>query len=789
MARREKLVVDKFGHECYYKAGFKKDGEWVKGRMITKDFIALDIETSNNHEEDTDKLRTFPFILQVVIGSGDHKEGHYFRTPEQLIMFLKSVYHKYGLYQNDSFNKYMVVYVHNLSYELSYLTPYIRTLPDNPDGDMEITKGRNDNLEFIWGGFCFRCSKYLSNRSLDKWSKDLQTTHKKQIGKLDYSKILYPDSRLTDAEIEYSMEDVWVLHECVEKQMELFGDNLMTIPLTATGYVRREFEAACDEAYKENIFRATRLTPDMFIACERAYSGGYTHNNRYYSDMTIKAGDVITYLGQKIEVPLIGHRDFKSHYPSQMRARKFPMTKFRNVYQSSTGFPMTIDNVIKMSKNHDFSTLSIIEFTHAHIKDKSISMPFMQLSKCFKENNDPDSIHKIIYGQSCFDGKLILDNGRILSATGSWKMVVDDYLLEILNDQYEMTYTILSVNIAHNEYLPKNIADIIDNYFKKKTDLKEQLEAAGEQYGEASPEYRRIKKDLQVVKALLNSIYGCCVTSPNRDEFKIGEDMTYPIVNFDKTIEDKLNEFYNNPKSCLPYQWGVWVTAAAKYELYEFMMAIGYDKCLYADTDSIFYIKDDETERKIADLNASKRALAPCVRLDNGQDEYYDEFTAECDLVAFRGLHSKCYGVITKSFVNKKGKLIPEQLNITIAGVSEKAMVDIVDDKPVYVTREQELMGKTKDIYKALDKLTDGCTFTKTAGLSALYIGAEGKTGADGNHEIMTIDIIDKKTGKIHTVSTAGGCVLKPLDKKVVHTIDPITEGLELILPINNMFD
>ena len=40
MARRIKTVVDEHNHECLYKAGFKKDGEYFKGTMIAKDFIA-----------------------------------------------------------------------------------------------------------------------------------------------------------------------------------------------------------------------------------------------------------------------------------------------------------------------------------------------------------------------------------------------------------------------------------------------------------------------------------------------------------------------------------------------------------------------------------------------------------------------------------------------------------------------------------------------------------------------------------------------------------------------------
>ena len=44
------------------------------------------------------------------------------------------------------------------------------------------------------------------------------------------------------------------------------------------------------------------------------------------------------------------------------------------------------------------------------------------------------------------------------------------------------------------------------------------------------------------------------------------------------TILLKLDDYYN-PQSnhFLPYQWGVWITANARWELYEYIKAVGYD--------------------------------------------------------------------------------------------------------------------------------------------------------------------------------------------------------------------
>ena len=625
---------------------------------------------------------------------------------------------------------------------------------------------------WIWGGFEFRCSKYLSNRSLAKWAKDLQTSHQKRIGLLDYDKVIYSDSELTEGELEYSMEDVWVLHECVEKQMKLFNDDLITIPKTSTGYVRREFQKVCDKSYHKNVFEATRLTTTQYKFCMQAYSGGYTHNNRWYADCLIRVGDTLDYFGKKIYVENIGHGDFKSHYPSQMRVRKFPMNRFHLVYDGTREDTedMTIPEVIDMSQGNDYSTMTIIRIREAQLKDLRISMPFMQVSKCFREN--PNGIIKVVVGESCFSGKYTLDNGRVVYAAGSWIMALDDYTLKIINDKYYLDYDVILVWKAKNDYLPANIAGVVDKYFKAKSDLKNKGKELEEMFGLDSEEFRESQVNLQVVKAMLNAIYGCCATNPLRDEYEVGDNMDFPCVASytQKNYADGLSAYYANPKNCLPYQWGVWITAAARYELYEYITAIGYENVLYCDTDSIFYIKNEQTQNAIDKLNAEKHKTAPYVVLDNGNKEYYDYFDQEEDLNAFKGLHSKCYGVVTHKDI----------LKLTIAGVSDRQLTGIKEDGELeYTTREMELAGEETDPYRALDNLEDETEFTINAGMSAIYIGAQGY-GSEHSIEVL------EDNG--HTIYTSGGCVLRKLDKKVIHTIE-VEEGLVLKSAIGNLID
>ena len=109
-----------------------------KGFFVCMVPVYLDIETSNNHAEDPKDLITWVSSIQVEFN------GHYYllRTPEELIEFYKVLYKGLQLMpkDNEKFPKKVLTFIHNASYDLSYLIPYFREfLPDygNTDGLIE----------------------------------------------------------------------------------------------------------------------------------------------------------------------------------------------------------------------------------------------------------------------------------------------------------------------------------------------------------------------------------------------------------------------------------------------------------------------------------------------------------------------------------------------------------------------------------------------------------------------------------------------------------------------------
>ena len=240
-----------------------KDFEPKKTRFIRKnkyidvaeDYICLDTETSYSGNVDyRETLKgwvyqwCFSYQDNYVIG----------RYVEDFILCLNKIK---KLYTNDK--QTTIIYVHNLSYDLQYIKNFL--FKEYGTEYKMIVVGNHKYISFNIGGFEFRCSWKLSNRSLDKWSKDLNTKHKKLVGTIDYNVIRYPDSALTKKDWKYMIYDVVVLKECLEKEMLLEHDTIATIPLTSTGYVRRDARKLFKENYSQNRkkFFSSRLTEEQ----------------------------------------------------------------------------------------------------------------------------------------------------------------------------------------------------------------------------------------------------------------------------------------------------------------------------------------------------------------------------------------------------------------------------------------------------------------------------------------------------------------------------------------------
>lgn len=693
--------------------------------------LYLDIETAWNHSEEN----PISWVVSVQVKF----DGVYqlFRSPIELMEYLNLLCDTYELCKT----KRIVIYIHNASYDLSYLIQYIQLYLPYKEDRFGIYDGEHKIITYQQGGYEFRCTFMLTQQSLEKWSESMNVEHKKKVGLYDYSKVIYQDTELSDSECMYDEYDILAMEESFAQQLKLHGDNITTVPLTMTGYIRRKLRLSCiyDRYYREKYFYNSRLDAESYEFCKKSYAGGFTHNNRFYRGVLVKA--------------LGGHRDFRSHYPSQMTTYPLPFGKPEVYYDITKKYYRETHKKINVQQILDlyprFSTITKLQIVKMELKSNEITMPFMQVSK--------------MYGITK-DDKLIADNGRLLKLIkGKFTTYVDNHTLKILLEQYNIKGTIIKVYRFKNYKLPDCMRTVIDELYKAKTDLKILEKECEEQYGKFSEETINAHMQLMLSKSLLNSIYGCMAMNPIRMKYDMDFEQAEPFIitkayETQEELQEALDDYYNGFNNFLPYQVGCFITQLAKYELYEYIKCIGYDKVLYCDTDSIFYLKDDETEKRIEALNAEKNKTAPYIIDSKGNRVYYDSFDKEEDWLAFKGLHSKCYGIVTTK----------EELQITVAGIPARTLIYMQGEKPLYLTREEELSGitekvkrknpdiKIKDAYKALERLENGRTFYTNTGTTCKY-------------EFISPQEIEIDG---HTVHTAGGAIIQKLQSKMIKDID-----------------
>lgn len=639
----------------------------------------LDTETSHNHNRKNPYgwiyQWCFEFNNQIFIG----------RKPTEFVYLLQKISELYHL-NND---KKLVIYVHNLSYDIVYLYQYLTEVFGQPKflalKSHKILTASFDCLEF-------RCSYMLSNMSLSVWGNKMQTDFRKIDNGIDYDLINYQNSELSSNDWTYQVMDVLTLKDCVKKEMEFYKDNVATIPLTSTGYVRRDCRKAVshDKKYRD-FFIETQLDYDCYKICKWAFMGGYTHGNRYFSGVTVEN---------------VGHFDKKSHYPSQQQYQYFPITKFAHYYTYNKNKLFSIEKFKELC--YTKCVLAVVEFENLRLK-KNVTAPFI-------------SKHKILNFYDCdFRNEINLigtDNGRVINCYGKPLIALTELDFKIYDEQYDYdNIKIIDLYCAYRGKFPEQLRKVINDYFIIKETLEDGI--------------LRMKS-----KNKLNGIYGMTATNPVRDEW---------LFNFDELewnknaeIDEKmlLEKFYKSRNSFMPFQFGIWTTAHARYEIYELIKMIGYNKFLYADTDSIFFKDSEEIRNKIADYNKKIIELNKTNNLGvknlKNTISYYGTFEEEKFCDKFRFLHAKCYAYVSY-----------ETLHVTIAGVCKNNKKLGKD----FVTSADEL--------EDIENLIDGFVFKECGGTTSLYTEKE--------KEILMID------GHLTEVSSA--CIIYPSDKKIGGTL------------------
>lgn len=108
----------------------------------------------------------------------------------------------------------IICYVHNLSYDMQFLLPYLRSVFGKEEKSIIIDSHKILCVDFK--RIQFRCSYLLTGKSLDTLTNEYNVEHKKLTGTFDYNKIRYQDTILDKSELDYFRHDIIGLYEVLQ---------------------------------------------------------------------------------------------------------------------------------------------------------------------------------------------------------------------------------------------------------------------------------------------------------------------------------------------------------------------------------------------------------------------------------------------------------------------------------------------------------------------------------------------------------------------------------------------
>ena len=596
VARLEKLDGTKELRRCYSIEEFSfswLDSSTIsrKGKKAPHKYMKLictfDIESTTIK----DVARPFGFMYIFTISIGGY--SIYANTWNDFLYFLERCKEHFKL-SND---KRLIIWVQNLSFEMQFMTPFLASAY----GDLEVfatDKRKPIKLTCPSAGIEFRCTYRLSNMALDKMCKfEKGMTHRKLSGDLDYSIIRTPKTHLKLQEFSYCISDTVTLAEWIKCVLVNNNDTFFTMPVTSTGYVRRDCRNSTRKArgYR-NYFKKNALTVSVYKMLKEAGRGGNTHANRALANKILE--DVDSW-------------DLVSSYIYSLLARKYPISKFTNY-----GRVDSIEELEALAKK--YALLFRVTLVNPRVK-KHVPFPYLPISK-----------------KTGVTGTIVNDNGRVLRveapdkglATISYTLTDVDW--EIVSREYDYdAVMIYDVHIAKRGYLPSCIRDTIKDYFIKKCQLKEKIKEAKRWLEDLEREHKEHTKAYAIhkqeladfeylyakMKNRLNGIFGMMYTDVCRLSYNIDSetgDWLEPEKITDEFIAKALDDYNNSYNSFLVYAHGVFCTAWSRLSFEELTEACNNSKygntAIYGDTDSNKAKIKDETPI----LKFNERVMKQC---------------------------------------------------------------------------------------------------------------------------------------------------------------------------------
>lgn len=498
--------------------------------------------------------------------------------------------------------KRLPIYAHNAGFEFQFMRNFV-----NVEKVFARKKRIVVTADFN-SAYQLRCSWALSNMGL---AKAISTVPGAQYPKLDgeefdYGVVRLPNTELTDDEYGYCFSDVIGLNEYLRHLLQ--NDNVASLPMTSTGFVRREVrKPVLENPANHKQVMDLALNPRTYVLSKTASRGGNCHASAYFAN---------------VEIDNVDSWDRKSSYPAEMEvADNFPVTAFRQIRPSNENLEEAIA---------ESATLMDITFYNLELK-RPTPVPYIAIAKCTRVK---------------FDEKHLKDNGRVVACLCA-SMVITEIDYKIIDSQYRWSEVeISSLYIAKRGYLNREFRETLMEAFVTKCKLEN-----GDKYL-----YNKYKNKI-------NAYFGMMLTDICNPIIIYDGTKADPWGKEVIDIQTLLSKYYKSPKSFLSYQHGIWVTANARYELQLGLDAVGMD-CVYTDTDSVKYIENHDADfQKLNErwLSLCESCdLSPIVNLD-GKQFVLGRWEKEKMADKFKTIGAKKYCCI-----------YGDELKTTVAGLSKE---------------------------------------------------------------------------------------------------------------------
>lgn len=512
---------------------------------------------------------------------------------------VSSVFHRtlaevINYFHNESLDKKINVYVHNLDYELTFLLKETlangeideKMKKDNYGLLLEQSVFRDKNAPLkvvldVLPNVTFKDSYALFNKTVSMLGNDL-IKRGMNFPKLDYNyeKIRLPWSKLEELDYQYNQRDNEIVAYSLYNWVNDNNCKLDNIPLTFTSATKRRrynfiMDSVGEREEKERKNRGNKIISSLNI--ERINS--VNEFDFYYLSTLVYQGGLTTcvpkYLGKQLKN--VYSIDLKSDYPSQMVRRYFPI--------------FNKDTTYKLQENE------AIEFYHTFLHNKDLSKrncgtQIKGYLGCFLiEDIEIKSEDYFLPLSSNKCNRLVDEvkvNGKIKSAK-RLILYANDVDLLWINKSYrykKITPIILYLTTKSRRLSSHELNFTLHNFFIKETIDKKHNPI---EYG--------------ISKININSMYGIKVQKPIKDRFSIinGE---IQKIDFDNVNELNMSkeEIYNNymseknknrfTKDFDVFTDGIYITSYARLELIEMQIKLIENKLypIYTDTDSIKFM-------------------------------------------------------------------------------------------------------------------------------------------------------------------------------------------------------